>query len=234
MYTVISLGGSVIVPHLSDSGGINIPFLRKFKKLITEELSEGRKFIVVTGGGKTPRIYQKAAAKITDIKKEDLDWIGIHATRLNAHLLRTIFWKEAYPIVLDDPRKRLKGDHKELLIAAGWRPGWSTDYVTVLLAKRFKAKEIINAGDISFVYTKDPKKSKLAKPVKKISWEKYQKLIPDKWIPGMSTPFDPIATKLAKELKLKVKIIKATEKATDIQNFKNTIEGKDFKGTIIM
>ena len=48
-------------------------------------------------------------------------------------------------------------------------------------------------------------------------------------MPGMSLPFDPVATRLAKELKLKVKIIKAI----DLKNLKNTIEGKDFKGTMI-
>ena len=40
MYTVISLGGSVIVPHLSDEGGINVPFLKDFRKLILGELKK--------------------------------------------------------------------------------------------------------------------------------------------------------------------------------------------------
>ena len=228
---IISLGGSVIVPHLSDQGGINISFLKKFKKLILNELESGKKFIVVAGGGKTTRVYQKAAAKIANIKKEDIDWIGIHATRLNAHLLRTIFQKEAYPVILDNPQKKLKKEKgKNLLIAAGWRPGWSTDYIAVLLAQRFGVKEIINASDLSFVYDKDPKKYQSAKPIKRISFNDYQKLIPQKWIPGMSSPFGPIATRLAKKLKLKVKIVKAL----DLKNFKNAIENKTFKGTIII
>lgn len=230
MYTVISLGGSVIVPHLSDEGGINVPFLKDFRKLILGELKKNKNFIIVAGGGKTARVYQKAASEIVRLKKEDIDWIGIHSTRLNAHLLRTIFWKEAYPVVLDDPYKKLIKGKKELLIGSGWRPGWSTDYVTVLLAERFGAKEIINAGDIPFVYTKDPKKFKDAQPIKNISWSNYQKIIPSKWIPGMSLPFDPVATKKAKELKLRVKIIQAG----DLKNLKNTIEGKEFNGTMIM
>ena len=98
------------------------------------------------------------------------------------------------------------------------------------MAERFGAKEIINAGDIPFVYTKDPKKFKDAQPIKNISWSNYQKIIPSKWIPGMSLPFDPVATKKAKELKLKVKIIQAG----DLKNLKNTIEGKEFNGTMIM
>lgn len=221
----------MIVPHLSDQGGINIPFLKKFKKLISNELKNNKKFIVVAGGGKTTRVYQRAAAKIADIRKEDIDWIGIHATRLNAHFLRTIFQKEAYPVILDSPQKELKNKKgKNLLIASGWRPGWSTDYIAVLLAQRFGAGEVVNASDLSFVYDKDPKKYKSAKPIEKISFSDYQKLIPQKWTPGMSLPFDPIATKLAKKLKLKIKIVKAA----DIKNFKNAISGKNFKGTIII
>jgi uridylate kinase len=133
-------------------------------------------------------------------------------------------------VILDNPPKKLKKDKKELLIASGWRPGWSTDYIAVLLAQRFRVKEIINAGDISFVYTKDPKKLKTARPIKEISWQNYQKIIPKEWVPGLSTPFDPVATRLAKKLKLRVKIIKAE----NLKNLKNTIEGKNFKGTIIM
>ena len=226
---IISLGGSVIVPHLSDEGGINILFLKKFRKLILEKLKRDKKFIIVAGGGKTTRMYQKAATNITNIKKEDIDWIGIHATRLNAHLLRTIFQKEAYPVILDNPKKILQKNKKNLMIAAGWRPGWSTDYISVLLARRFKVKEVINAGDVSFVYKRDPKKFKNARPIQKISWSDYQKLIPEEWTPGMSAPFDPIATKLARKLKLKVKIVKAT----DLKNLENAIEEKKFKGTVI-
>ena len=37
-------------------------------------------------------------SRVTD---EDKDWIGIHATRLNAHLLRTIFRDVADPVVID-------------------------------------------------------------------------------------------------------------------------------------
>lgn len=230
MFTIISLGGSVIVPHLSDQGGINIQFLKKFKKLILSELKNNKRFVIVAGGGKTTRVYQKAASKIADIKKEDIDWIGIHATRLNAHFLRTIFQKEAYPVILDSPQKELKKKKgKNLLIASGWRPGWSTDYIAVLLAERFGAKEVINASDLSFVYNRDPKKYKSAKPIEKICFNDYQELIPQKWTPGMSLPFDPIATKLAKKLKLKIKIVKAS----DLKNFKNAILGKKFKGTII-
>lgn len=222
---IISLGGSIICPK---PGEININFLKKFKKLILKFLKKEFKFIIVAGGGKTCRLYQSAASKIINLSSDDKDWLGIHATRLNAHLIRTIFREVAYPVILDDPKKPIKNKWK-LLVGAGWRPGWSTDYISVLLARRFKIKEIINAGDVSFVYDKDPDKYKNATIFEKISWPDYRKLIDSRWTPGLSSPFDPIASKLAEKLKIRVFIIKGTE----IKNFEKLILEKEFKGTII-
>ncbi len=223
---VISLGGSIVSPRV---GKVNINFLKKFRKLILKFLKKGFRFIVIVGGGKTCRFYQSAASKIVKLPNDDKDWLGIHTTRLNAHLLRTIFRKVAYPVILDDPKKPLKNNWK-LLVAAGWRPGWSTDYIAVMLARRFKIKELVNAGDVSFIYDKDPDKCKDAKPFKKILWPDYRKIISARWAPGLSTPFDPVAAKLAEKLKIRVFIVKGTE----IKNFERLFLGKKFRGTIIM
>ena len=222
---LIALGGSIICPQ---PGKIDVGFLGKFKKLILKYLREGFRFIIVTGGGKICRLYQGAAEKIGKLPYEDMDWLGIHATRLNAHLLRTIFRQEAYPVILDDPKKPIKNNWR-LLIAAGWRPGWSTDYISVLLARRFKIKEIIDAGNIPFVYTKDLLKYKKAKAIKRISWKNYRKLIGSRWIPGLAAPIDPIAAKFAQKLKIRALIIKGT----DLKNFEKILLGKKFRGTVI-
>jgi uridylate kinase len=222
---IISLGGSIISPRV---GKINIDFLKKFRILILKFLKKGFKFIIVVGGGKTCRLYQSAASKIAKLPADDRDWLGIHTTRLNGHLLRTIFRKVAYPVILDEPKKPIKNNWR-LLIAAGWRPGWSTDYIAVLLARRFKIKEIINAGDVPFVYDKDPDRYKNAKPIKRILWKDFRKIVGSKWLPGLSAPFDPIAAKLAQKLKIRALIIKGTE----LNNLEMIILGKEFKGTII-
>ncbi|MDP2664836.1 MAG: UMP kinase, partial [bacterium] len=226
--------GSLVVPHISDEGGMDVPFLQKFRRFLKKELKKGHSFIIVVGGGKTARAYQKAALKVVKTKDWDLDWFGIHATRLNAHLLRTIFEKEAYPVVIDhDPNEEevevLKASNKKLFFASGWRPGWSTDYIAIRLAQKFGTKEVIIAKDIPFVYTKDPRKDANAKPIKAISWRAYKKLIPLKWIPGLSSPVDPVATRLAEKLGIKVKILQGK----NLQNFEKVIEGKSFLGTFI-
>jgi len=221
---VISLGGSIIVP-----GEIQVDFLKKFREFIVDFLEEGERFIIVAGGGAIARNYQKAAGEIIPLTDEDKDWLGIHATRFNAHLLRTIFKKEAYPVVLDSPHKTIKGKNHPLLIASGWIPGWSTDYDAVLLAKRFKASKLINASNVDYVYDKNPKEFKEAEPIKEITWPEYLKIAGKEWAPGMNVPFDPIASKAAKDFQLTV----IFTKGTDLPNMANIIRGKSFNGTVI-
>jgi len=225
---VISLGGSIIIP---EPGKIDFRFLKKFRQLVLKFIKKRWKFIIVVGGGKTCRLYQKAALKITKIPPEELDWLGIYATKLNAYLLKIIFEKEALPIILDNPYKKTKKEllKKPVIIASGWKPGWSTDYVTVLLAKRFGVKTIINASNISFLYEKDIKIYKEAKKISEISWPGYQKIIGKRWHPGTSFPFDPIAAKKAKKLNLKVIIVKGT----NLENLEKVLASQKFKGTII-
>lgn len=221
---IISLGGSTVVPDK-----INTRFLKAFRKLIIKKIKTGYRFIIIVGGGKTCRNYQNAASKVSRLNSEDIDWLGIHATRLNAHLLRTIFRDYAHHRVIKNPKERNIEFREKVLIAAGWKPGWSTDYDAVLLAKNFNVKTIINLTDIAHVYNKDPSKHKDAKPVSEISWSVYRKIVGDKWHPGLNAPFDPIASKIAQKSKIRVVIMKGTQ----IKNLENFLKRKKFVGTTI-
>lgn len=223
---VISVGGSLIVPN----GGINIDFLVKFNKLIREEIAKGRRFLLIAGGGKLARQYQEAgAAVIGKLTKEDLDWLGIHATHLNGHLLRTIFQDVSNPRVIQHYDRKLENWTEPIAIGAGWMPGCSTDYDAIILAKDHGAKLIINMSNIDYVFDRDPAKFSDAKPLKKITWEAMKQLVGDKWTPGHNSPFDPIATKLASKLDLTVVITNGK----DMENIKKIIDGKEFEGTVI-
>lgn len=222
---IISLGGSIISHEV---GKINVEFLKKFRKLILKFLKNGFKFIIIPGGGKVCRLYQSAAAQINQVTNEDKDWIGIHSIRLHAHFLRTIFRGVAYPVVFDNPEKNLPKIWK-LLIGSAWRPGSSSDYDAVLMAKKIGAKEIINAGSATFVFDKDPGKFKNAKFFREISWPSYRKIVGSKWTPGMKSPFDPIASRLAQKLKIRVLILKGAE----LSELEHALTGKKFQGTII-
>lgn len=226
---VVSLGGSLIVPD-----EINWKFLKEFRSLIIEEIEKGNRFIIVTGGGSVTRKYQQAAEKITNLTNDDLDWLGIHSTRLNAHLIKTIFRDYAHPRINKNPRTKedLMSHFEEgegIMVAAGWRPGWSTDYVSTILAERLGAKTVINLSNIKYVCDKDPNKFDDAKEYKNIDWTEFRKIVGDEWDPGLNMPFDPIASKHAQELGLKVVIAEGG----DIENLRNIFEKKEFIGTII-
>ena len=215
---IISLGGSVIIPDKIDTD-----FLTKFKKLI-EKYSKKDRFIIICGGGKLARNLQKQAKKLKGITNRDLDWLGIYATRINASSLKQIFnLKEG---IITNPNEKIIS-RNNILIAAGWKPGFSTDYDAILLAKNINANKIINMTNIDYVYDKDPK-LKGARPIKKTTWKELRKIVGNKWKPGLNMPFDPIAAKEAEKLGLSVIVI-----GKDINNLKKVLDNKEFKGTLI-
>lgn len=194
---VMSVGGSLIVPDAIDT-----TFLTNFKKLIHDEAATGaRRFIIIAGGGKTARRYQDAAAAVTDLTPDDLDWMGIHSTRLNGHLLRTIFRDIAHRVMITNPDEILDiHDTESVIIAAGYRPGCSTDLRAIQIAERIGATKVINLSNTDHVYTDNPHTNPDAVAIEDITWGEFRKLIPSEWAPGLSSPFDPMA---AREAELK-------------------------------
>ena len=222
---VMSVGGSLIVPDQIDSN-----FLKGLKTFINEEISAGRRFIIIAGGGKTARRYQDAASEVTDLENEDLDWIGLHATRLNGHLLRTIFRDVAHPGMIKNPDDILDvPKDAKVVIAAGYRPGASTDLRAIQIANLVGAKKVINLSNIDYVYTDDPRTNPDATKIEKITWAEFRELIPKEWDPGLSSPFDPVAAKEADEKGIEVAIINGnrTDALTDY------LDNKEFVGTVI-
>ena len=200
---VMSVGGSLIVPDQIDTG-----FLSALKNFIDEETALGRRFIIIAGGGKTARRYQEAAAAVTKLTDDDLDWMGIHATRLNGHLLRTIFRDSAHRVMITNPDDILDVPKEEkVVIAAGYRPGCSTDFRAVQIAGLVGAKKVINLSNVDYVYTADPRTDEKAEKIENISWAEFRKIIPAKWDPGLSSPFDPVAAKEAEVKGIEVAII---------------------------
>jgi len=221
---VMSLGGSLIAPDK-----IDINFLKKFRKLILDYTKKGNKVVLICGGGNTCRDYQKAAKKINpQVKDRDLDWIGIATTKLNAELVSGIFGDKAFESIIDDPGKKVK-TNKKIIVGAGFKPGSSSDKDAVLAAKAFNAKTVINLSNITYVYDKDPKKFKDAKPKKEMNWHDFRKIVGNKWVPGAHVPFDPVASKLAQQWKLELVVMKGS----DLNNLKKFFSHQNFRGTII-
>jgi uridylate kinase len=225
---IISLGGSLVAP-----GEINIEFLKSFKGVLEKYFGQKRFFIVV-GGGRVARMYQSAILEF-GAKSSDRDWIGINVTRLNAEVVRQLFGDKSYPKIITNPNLKVKTS-KDIVVGAGWKPGWSTDYDAVLIAKNHGAKTIVNLSNIDYVYdlpagrqVKIPSDFENATPLKEVSWKSFKKIVGDKWSPGTSAPFDPIASKLASKLKLKVVMINGK----NLEQLENFLENKPFIGTTI-
>ena len=231
MTKVLSVGGSIICPDKPD-----VEFLAGFVKMCTTWLDQdkSRRLILVAGGGAPARVYQNAYKDVcgaagSDFDASSADWIGIMATRINAQLVKACFGDYCkndvvYNPTLDD----LKFDG-QVLVAAGWKPGFSTDTDAVYLGEKFDAKTVVNLSNIEKVYTDDPRKNPDAKPLDTISWADFRKMVGDEWTPGKNCPFDPIASKKASELGMKV--ICAGVKNLD--NIKAILNDEAFTGTTI-
>ncbi len=223
---VMSVGGSLIVPDAIDT-----LFLADFKNLIERQITlSGRRFVIIAGGGRTARRYQDAAATVTELDPEDLDWMGIHATRLNGHLLRTIFRDIAHPVIITNPDEITdvpKDAH--LVIAAGYRPGASTDLRAVQIAVHCGARKLMNLSNIDYVYTEDPRKNPNAIKIEDTTWTEFMRLIPTEWNPGLSSPFDPVAARTAEHHEIEVAIINGGK----IDQIEHYLENRPFIGTKI-
>jgi uridylate kinase len=227
MTTVLSLGGSIVAPEGPDPA-----FLASFMALVREHLavSPERRLILVVGGGGPARAWQRAyrdaGGKTED--HEAQDWIGVMATRLNAQLVKALLGPLCPQDVTTDPTS-LTIFMGRVLVASGWKPGFSTDYDAVLLAERFGAKRVLNLSNIAKVYTADPRVDPKATPIDSIGWADFRAIVGEEWSPGKNVPFDPIASRKAAELGLSV--ICAAGK--DLDNLRGILEGESFVGTTI-
>jgi uridylate kinase len=227
--TVLSLGGSIVAPDGPDTA-----FVGAFVALMREYLAEdpGRRLIIVVGGGGPARLWQKAyrecSGRLGPVSDDAQDWIGVMATRLNAQLVKAVLGELCPQEVVTDP-SALGLFMGRVLVAAGWKPGFSTDYDAVLLAQKFGAKKLLNLSNIAKVYTGDPRADPKATPIDKISWKDFRAIVGDEWSPGKNLPFDPVASRLAAEQSLEVVCAAGRE----LGNLRSIFAGEPFVGTII-
>jgi len=223
---VISLGGSIIVP-----GEVDTSFLSQFNTALRTYLGENksRKVILVCGGGAPARLYQQALQAIDPkVDAEELDWLGIRATHINGQLIKAIFADLCPDALVINPTGHIsfKG---QVLVAAGWKPGFSTDTDAVLLAERFGGKLVVNLSNIAKVYTGDPKTDPDAKPLDAITWAEFRQMVGETWIPGKNTPFDPVASQRAERLRMQV----ICADGRNIPNLMDILYGREYVGTLI-
>ena len=210
---------------------VDTDFVRRFRETALRFLDGGsnRKLILVVGGGAPARRYQQAYRELADAPDAvEQDWIGIYATYLNGRLLKAVFAAECRDDLVTDPSAEIPFSGR-VLVAAGWKPGFSTDYDAVLLAERFGGRRVINLSNIRKVHTADPKTNPDAEPVDSMSWKDFRRIVGDEWSPGSNLPFDPVAAKKSQELGLTVVVAEGG----NLENTEAILLGKDFEGTVI-
>ena len=231
MTKILSVGGSIIVREKPDT-----TFLSEFVSMCISWLKSDKnnRLILVAGGGAPARVYQNAYNEVAEktglgAQANSADWIGIMATRINAQLLKACFGDYCKNDVVYNPTAENLAFDGQVLVASGWKPGFSTDTDAVYLGEKFDGKTIVNLSNIEKVYTDDPRKNPDAKPLDTITWTDFRKMVGDEWTPGKNCPFDPIASKKAQELGMTV--ICAGGK--NIANIKAILEDKEYIGTTI-
>lgn len=208
---LISVGGSLVVPD-----DIDLEFLGKLKAFILEEVENGMQFVIVVGGGSTARKYQNAVRELSNVETSEIDEIGITAIKLNVHMMKLMF-----------------AGVEEVEINPGieeWEPGRSSDYGTVRVAKKYGAKKMINLTNIDFIYdVEKTKETGETQNLTDVTWDYFIKMLPREWTPGANVPFDPRASEFARDINLEV----ASINGQNLEELKNYIHGRDFRGTRI-
>jgi len=79
-------------------------------------------------------------------------------------MVRVIFRDIAHSHVIKHYEIIRKAD-EPVVVAGGWKPGWSTDYDAITLCQDYGINTVINMTNVDQVYEKDPKKYPDAKPL---------------------------------------------------------------------
>lgn len=217
---VLSLGGSVLAP----GGRIDVRYLRRLSAFL-RRTARRRMVIIIVGGGRPAR-QAIADARLAGVRRNrDLDWIGIRTTQLHAEIVRASVQAEQ-PVVAD--YRRVKSRGRGFVIAGGDQPGATTDFGAVRLAIAVGARMIINVTNVDGVFTADPRKVRSARLIASLHWTTFLHRFSVRMRPGVHTPFDPRAARLAARRRLTVAIVSSA-----LSNLGRVIDGRTFRGTTI-
>jgi uridylate kinase len=220
MKIVISLGGSLLTKELTSEN------FKNYADVMLNLKRKGHKLIVVCGGGKVCREYRDVA-KGLNADNEQMDFIGIMATHLNASTFAAALGSSGYLVrwkSLKEAIKEVKKNFgKKILVGAGYDVGTSSDYDAASLGKAVKADMLINATNVDGVYTADPKIDPLAEKLNKVNYAEFEKIMnKNAQVPGEYRFFDIKATKLVKKYKIKTIFIDGR----DPEEIIRAVEGK--------
>lgn len=220
---VVSLGGSKIIPE-----EVDLNFIQEFRRIIMHHTKES-KFVIVCGGGSVARKY--IGALKSDKKSDYMQSLaGISVTRLNARVMSYLFG--------EDPEKGIPHDMKhveailnknDFVFCGGLRyaPDQTSDATAARLASYLDA-EFVNITNVKGLFTADPKKSREAKFIDRISWKEFNSMANKiKFSAGQHFVLDQSAAEEIMKHKISTYIV------GNVRDFEKVISNKPFIGTTI-
>lgn len=205
MKVVISVGGSVIAPTLSQEKFLD------YAEVI-RELAKENIVLVVTGGGKAARDYIRAARSM-GASEAVCDLIGIALSRVNARLLISALSSAAFQDIPHDYREAETAlSSQKVVVMGGVAPGQTTDAVSAILSEYVQTDLLIIATSVDGVYTADPYVNKNATKLDAVTTGELVKIVmAEEMKAGAKTVIDPIAAKIIERSKISAVVIDGRE-----------------------
>jgi len=194
--------------HLFKSSSIDPSMFQLVNFIKTDYANNRRIYYIVVGGGPYSRLLIENLRK-QGVNEYFLDEIGIAVTRVHAlfimNLLRP-YVHETIPITIEEAAE-LANEKPINLVMGGVKPGFSTNAVSVMLAKKVNADVLITMSRSGGLYSADPEKdpnAKLLKAVKVSDIEYYLDTRNEK--AGSYPLLDKTSINLLKKYKLRMYI----------------------------
>ncbi len=226
----ISIGGSI----LSSKSVFDVEFAKDLAQVLGKH--KDTQFTIATGGG---RLTREAVAAIGPVagNKYALDNIAIATTRLHAMMLRAVLDAdkalagEVHDGVPESPEEVSAAlVSRRIVVHGGFLAGITTDSCATLSAEATGSKLLVNVSETGFIYDKDPKKNKDAKPLRTMGYDQLVELAgrSDGRNPGSNFLFDVLACKLIKRSGIKAAFV-----GRDLKGLDNALKGIGFEGTLV-
>ena len=202
MRLVIRFGGSVVASPL------NPELIGKYVELLRKLRVDGHEIVAVVGGGRMARQFIQAAKKL-NLTEDEQDELAIYVSRLVAELMRKKLGKDGcgkIPRSVREVKSCL--NEGKIVVMGGIKPGMTTDTVAALVAGGIKADLLIKATDQEGIYTRDPRKYKGAKLLKRVKVSELEKIFEEnRHKAGIHQILDPEAVRILKGLGVRLVVV---------------------------
>ncbi|QSG15574.1 UMP kinase [Halapricum desulfuricans] len=227
MKTVLSIGGSVLVPDL-DAGRV-----ADYADVVESLAAAGHDLGVVVGGGPTAREYIGAARSL-GANEGELDQLGIDTTRLNARLLLAALDEDlASPTVPTNYEEAAESLHRDrVVVMGGVVPAQTTDAVSAALAEYVDADRLVFATSVPGVFDADPNEDPNAERYEEMTASELVRLVArgeSLGSAGSNAPIDLLAAKVLDRSGIEAIVLDGTDPGA----VERAVLDDDYEGTRI-